>query len=186
MTGAIFRDRVLNEKGENIGVSFGRQNSAYFHRMISIYCLDSEYAKLGTEVYVLWGDPGKRKKKIRAKVTRFPYNNVLRNESTDVSKLPKAEKNSYEKISLFIKSIYYPERYVSDTPTGLTYPDEYGGSIENRAKFPLQVLKAVREKIGNDMVIEIRISGDEHQEGGWSIEGGTKRPFGRRAAFYGY
>lgn len=24
--------------------------------------------------------------------------------------------------------------------------------------------------MGNDMVIEIRISGDEHQEGGWSIE----------------
>ncbi len=91
MTGAVFHDRVLNEKGENIGVSFGRQNSAYFHRMISICCLDTKYAELGTEVYVLWGDPGKRQKKIRAKITRFPYNNVLRNESTDVSKLPKAE-----------------------------------------------------------------------------------------------
>ena len=31
-----------------------------------------------------------RQKKIRAKVARFPYNNILRNESTDVSKLPKA------------------------------------------------------------------------------------------------
>lgn len=48
--------------------------------------------------------------------------------------------------------------------------DKYGGSIENRAKFPLQVLRAVREKIGDRMVIEIRISGDEHQEGGWSLE----------------
>lgn len=56
------------------------------------------------------------------------------------------------------------------SPVWNTRTDEYGGSIENRAKFPLQVLKAVREKIGNDMVIEIRISGDEHQDGGWSIE----------------
>lgn len=48
--------------------------------------------------------------------------------------------------------------------------DEFGGSIENRAKFPLQVLKAVRDKIGPNIVIQIRISGDEHQKEGWSIE----------------
>lgn len=56
------------------------------------------------------------------------------------------------------------------SPVWNTRTDEYGGSIENRAKFPLQVLKAVREKVGNDMVIEIRISGDEHQKNGWPIE----------------
>lgn len=84
-------DKVINEKGEMIGVSFGRQNSAYFHRMISICCLDTDYTEFGTEVTVLWGEPGTRQKKIRAKVARFPYNNVLRNESTDVTKLPKAQ-----------------------------------------------------------------------------------------------
>lgn len=56
------------------------------------------------------------------------------------------------------------------SPAWNTRTDEYGGPIENRVKFPLQVLKAVREKIGNDMVIEIRISGDEHQKNGWTIE----------------
>lgn len=56
------------------------------------------------------------------------------------------------------------------SPVWNTRTDEYGGSIENRAKFPLQVLKAVREKIGEDLVLEIRISGDEHQPNGWTIE----------------
>lgn len=87
---SVDHDKVINKKGEVIGLSFGRQNSAYFHRMISICCLDTEYTELGTEVMVLWGEPGTRQKKIRAKVVRFPYNNVLRNESTDVSSLPKA------------------------------------------------------------------------------------------------
>jgi glycine cleavage system aminomethyltransferase T len=87
----IYHDKVINEKGEMIGVSFGRQNSAYFHRMISICCLDSAYTALGTEVMVVWGDPGTRQKNIRAKVARYPYNNVLRNESTDVTTLPKAQ-----------------------------------------------------------------------------------------------
>ena len=48
--------------------------------------------------------------------------------------------------------------------------DEYGGGIENRSRFPLMVLKAVREAVGNDFLIEYRISGDEHMENGISIE----------------
>ena len=59
--------------------------------MISLCCLDTPYTKLGTEVFVVWGEPGTRQKKIRAKVARFPYNNVLRNETTDVKTLPKAQ-----------------------------------------------------------------------------------------------
>lgn len=74
-----------------IGISFGRQNSAYFHRMISICCLDTAYTEIGTEVMVIWGNPGTRQKNIRAKVVRFPYNNILRNESTDVTTLPKVQ-----------------------------------------------------------------------------------------------
>lgn len=86
---SVDHDKVINENGDVIGLSFGRQNSAYFQRMISICCLDVEYTELGTEVMVVWGEPGTRQKNIRAKVTRFPYNNILRNESTDVTKLSK-------------------------------------------------------------------------------------------------
>ena len=85
---SVHHDKVINEKGEVIGMSFGRQNSAYFQRMISICCLDTAYTGLGTDVEVVWGEPGTRQKHIRAKVVRYPYNNVLRNESTDVTKIP--------------------------------------------------------------------------------------------------
>ncbi len=36
--------------------------------------------------------------------------------------------------------------------------DEYGGSIENRARFPLMILKAVREAVGPNYPIDMRIS----------------------------
>ncbi|NLD38928.1 MAG: FAD-dependent oxidoreductase [Desulfatiglans sp.] len=39
--------------------------------------------------------------------------------------------------------------------------DEYGGSLENRARFTVEVLDKVREMCGNDFVIEMRISADE-------------------------
>ena len=48
--------------------------------------------------------------------------------------------------------------------------DMYGGSFENRCRFPLRLLKAVRERVGNDFVLELRISGDEKVEGGMNVE----------------
>ena len=39
--------------------------------------------------------------------------------------------------------------------------DEYGGSLENRARFAIEVCDAIREKCGEDFVIEYRISADE-------------------------
>jgi 2,4-dienoyl-CoA reductase-like NADH-dependent reductase (Old Yellow Enzyme family)/thioredoxin reductase len=37
--------------------------------------------------------------------------------------------------------------------------DEYGGSPENRMRFPLEVYRAIRETYGNKIAIDIRISG---------------------------
>lgn len=37
--------------------------------------------------------------------------------------------------------------------------DEYGGSFENRMRFPLELMQAVREAAGEEMVVEYRISG---------------------------
>lgn len=48
--------------------------------------------------------------------------------------------------------------------------DEYGGCLENRAKLPIRIIDAVRRGAGPDTVIELRISGDEHVEGGMRIE----------------
>ncbi|MCC8356844.1 MAG: FAD-dependent oxidoreductase [Oscillospiraceae bacterium] len=48
--------------------------------------------------------------------------------------------------------------------------DEYGGSLENRLRFPIEVLRAVRDAIGGDMLIEYRISGDELTENGYHVE----------------
>ena len=39
--------------------------------------------------------------------------------------------------------------------------DEYGGSEEKRCRFPVRVIKAVREAVGDDFIIEIRLSGQE-------------------------
>ncbi len=50
-----------------------------------------------------------------------------------------------------------------------TRTDEYGGSLENRAKFPLMVIDRVRERVGDKFLIEYRLSGCEEIEGGLQI-----------------
>lgn len=39
--------------------------------------------------------------------------------------------------------------------------DEYGGSLENRARFACEILDAIRACVGENFVIEYRISADE-------------------------
>ncbi len=51
--------------------------------------------------------------------------------------------------------------------------DEYGGSLENRAKFPLMCLKKIREAAGRDMIVEILFSGEE-PEGGYTMDEGVE------------
>ena len=47
--------------------------------------------------------------------------------------------------------------------------DEYGGSIDARLKFPLEVIKSIKDKAGSDFPIILRISGDELVPGGQDI-----------------
>jgi len=48
--------------------------------------------------------------------------------------------------------------------------DSYGGSLENRARFPLHVIRSVREAMGRDFIIEVRVSGDERVAEGMGVE----------------
>ncbi|CAB4852043.1 unannotated protein [freshwater metagenome] len=48
--------------------------------------------------------------------------------------------------------------------------DEYGGSIENRARLLVEIVAAVRKVIGNRLALGVRLCGDELIEGGTTID----------------
>lgn len=48
--------------------------------------------------------------------------------------------------------------------------DEFGGSMENKARFPLMVLDAIRKRVGRGLLLEYRISGSECVPGGFEVE----------------
>ncbi len=48
--------------------------------------------------------------------------------------------------------------------------DEFGGSLENRMRFPLMVVDAVRKTLPDDKVLLLRISAVDGVEHGWTLE----------------
>ena len=60
------------------------------------------------------------------------------------------------------------------SPTLNHRTDEYGGSFENRMRFPLEIIKAMRGAVGPKFPIEMRISGSEVYEGGYGVEYGCQ------------
>ena len=62
---------------------------------------------------------------------------------------------------------YLPIQFMS--PLQNIRTDEYGGSEENRIRFPLEVIKAVRQEVGDDFTVGIRITGDELTPGGLTL-----------------
>lgn len=47
--------------------------------------------------------------------------------------------------------------------------DEYGGCLKNRARFPLRLCRAIKERFGTDFLVEVLISGEE-RAGGISVD----------------
>jgi len=44
--------------------------------------------------------------------------------------------------------------------------DAYGGSIENRMRFGLEIIRAVREAVGPDIALGVRVAGNDFMKGG--------------------
>ena len=56
------------------------------------------------------------------------------------------------------------------TPLSNRRTDEYGGSLQNRLRFTFEVLDAIRAAVGSELLVGIRMIGDEDQIGGLTID----------------
>jgi vanillate/3-O-methylgallate O-demethylase len=82
--GFMYADRVEKD-GRLVGVATSRGYSFYFRQMLSLCTIDVAHSEPGTEVAVIWGEPGQPQKTIRATVAPAPYK--ADNRRADVMKL---------------------------------------------------------------------------------------------------
>lgn len=74
----------------------------------------------------------------------------------------------FDAVEIHCGHSYLLSQFLSPTTNKRT--DEYGGSPQNRARFPKMVVEAVRRAVGPNYPIILRISADELVEGGNSLE----------------
>ncbi len=79
-----------------------------------------------------------------------------------------AKEYGFDSILLHFAHGWLPAQFLS--PYFNKRNDQYGGNFENRIKFPTMIVDKVREAVGPDFMLDMRISGDEHLEGGMPIE----------------
>lgn len=80
----------------------------------------------------------------------------------------RAVRAGFQGIELHSAHGYLLHQYLS--PLSNQRQDEYGGTLENRMKFPLEVYKSIKEAVGHILPVWIRISATDWIEGGWSLE----------------
>ena len=80
----------------------------------------------------------------------------------------RAKKAGFDGVMLHMAHGYLLQQFLS--PFSNKRKDEYGGDLAGRARFPLEVLKSVRQEVGDDFPISCRLCGDEFIKGGFDLK----------------
>jgi len=88
-------------------------------------------------------------------------------EESFVSAALRAEKAGFDGVEVHGAHGYLIAQFMS-AYTNKRF-DEYGGDLSSRMKFPVNIVKRIKETVGKDFVIQFRISADEMVAGGRTI-----------------
>jgi 2,4-dienoyl-CoA reductase-like NADH-dependent reductase (Old Yellow Enzyme family)/thioredoxin reductase len=80
----------------------------------------------------------------------------------------RAKKVGYDIVELHGAHGYLINQFISPFMNKRT--DEFGGSLENRMRFPLELIRAVRQAVGREFPIGFRLSAEEFVPGGITLE----------------
>ena len=94
---------------------------------------------------------------------------LARVKAAFVQATERAARLGFDLIELHSAHGYLLHEFLS--PLSNRREDEYGGSLENRLRFPLEVFEAVRAAWPGDRPLGLRLSAVDWIEGGWDLEG---------------
>ena len=85
-----------------------------------------------------------------------------------VAAAERAARLGFDAIQLHGAHGYLLHQFLS--PLSNRRDDDYGGSLDNRMRFPLEVFDAVRAVFPRDKPVSMRVSATDWVEGGWDVE----------------
>ena len=117
--------------------------------------------------YSPWGPDGYvREDGVEVKALDLPMMEKICKDFYNISHF--AKKCGFDGILLHGGHGFIMQQFISPWTNHRT--DEFGGSMENRARFPKMIIDACRQGIGEDGIIEFRFSAEDGVPGGMTIE----------------
>ncbi len=80
----------------------------------------------------------------------------------------RAKKAGFDMVEIHGATGYLPVQFLS--PRTNSRKDQYGGSLENRMRFPLELLKAIKRAVGSDFPVGYRFLADEWMDDGFQLD----------------
>ena len=90
---------------------------------------------------------------------------VIKRFATTAGILKKA---GFDGVGIHAAHGYFISQFLS--PNTNQRNDQYGGSLENRARLLLEVISSVREKVGADFPVAVKLNSSDFQKGGFTLE----------------
>lgn len=78
------------------------------------------------------------------------------------------KKAGFDGVEIHAAHGYFISQFLS--PNTNQRNDQYGGSLENRARLLLEVISSVREKVGADFPVAVKLNSSDFQKGGFTLE----------------
>ena len=97
---------------------------------------------------------------------------IRRAQGEWVAAAKRARSAGFDIVYVYGSHTYLPTQFLSPVYNRRT--DEYGGSFENRARFWLEAIELVKEAVGDDCAIAVRIAADTLELSGVPIEEGLE------------
>lgn len=85
-----------------------------------------------------------------------------------VQAVERAVRIGFETIEIHAAHGYLLHQFMS--PISNQRDDDYGGSLDNRLRFPLEVFDAVKAVVPTGMPVGVRVSATDWVDGGWALE----------------
>jgi 2,4-dienoyl-CoA reductase-like NADH-dependent reductase (Old Yellow Enzyme family) len=98
----------------------------------------------------------------------FDAQGLERIKQAFVQATERAVRVGFDMIEIHAAHGYLLHQFLS--PISNKRDDEYGGSLENRMRFPLEIFQAVRNAAPEDMPVGVRVSATDWVDEGWALE----------------
>jgi len=99
----------------------------------------------------MWGWPGHR-----SEAVELTKEDIIRIEGEYIDAAKRAQKAGYDGVQLHACHGYLINNFTSGVNKRT---DEYGGSLENMARFGCEIIEGIRKECGEDFIISARVSG---------------------------